>query len=142
VRYWLSGPAEDGYDGTLEKLLAQASVPVTVGRAPLSADAYAASDVVILPSTWEGFGNPTIESIAVRRPLVVHPYPVLAEIAATGLRFFSVNDPGPLVRFLRDAPEVRERFYDVNLHRARLTYSLSDLPDDLDRLLREMGWRS
>jgi hypothetical protein len=142
VHYWLSGPAEDGYDATLDKLLAQASTPITVGRARTSADAYAASDVAILPSTWEGFGNPTIESIAARRPLVVFAYPVLAEIAATGLRFFSVHDPATLVRFLRDAPEVRERFYDVNVHRARLTYALADLPGDLERQLHAMGWRS
>jgi glycosyltransferase involved in cell wall biosynthesis len=142
VRYWLSGPPEDGYGPTLDKLLAQASTPVTVGRAPTSADAYAASDVVVLPSTWEGFGNPTIESIAARRPLAVFAYPVLAEIAATGLRFFSVNDPGVLSRFLRDTPEVRERFYEVNLHRARLTYSLADLPADLERLLHDTGSRS
>jgi mannosylglucosylglycerate synthase len=142
VHYWLTGPAEDDYDATLERLLPQASTPVTVGRAPTAADAYAASDVVILPSTWEGFGNPTIESIAARRPLVVFPYPVLAEIAATGLRFFSVHDAAMLARFLRDTPEARERFYDVNLRRARLTYSLADLPKDLDQLLREMGWRA
>jgi mannosylglucosylglycerate synthase len=142
VHYWLTGPAEDDYDATLERLLPQASTPVTVGRAPTAADAYAASDVVILPSTWEGFGNPTIESIVARRPLVVFPYPVLAEIAATGLRFFPVNDPPMLARFLRDSSEVRERFYDVNVRRARLTYSLADLPKDLDHLLREMGWRT
>ena len=53
-----------------------------------------------------------------------------------------MNDAATLVRFLRDAPEVRERFYDVNVHRARLTYSLADLPSDLDRLLRETGWQS
>ncbi len=142
VHYWLCGPAEDGYDTTLERLLQHASTPVTVGRAPRVADAYAACDVVILPSTWEGFGNPTIESIAQRRPLVAYPYPVLAEITSTGLRFFSVHDPAMLARFLREAPEVRERFYDVNLRRARLTYSLAELPKDLDRLLREMRWRS
>ncbi|MDQ1466481.1 MAG: mannosylglucosylglycerate synthase, partial [Actinomycetota bacterium] len=63
VRYWLSGPAELGYGPTLERVLARCPVPSTVGRARTAAEAYAASDAVVLPSTWEGFGNPTIESI-------------------------------------------------------------------------------
>jgi glycosyltransferase involved in cell wall biosynthesis len=140
VRYWLSGPAEDGYGPTLDRVVERAPVAVTLGRAQSSADAYAASDVVVLPSTWEGFGNPTIESIVARRPLAAFPYPVLSEILATGLRFFSTNDPTPLARFLREDEEVRERLHDVNRHRAGLSYSLADLPAELDRLFRSRGW--
>ena len=79
VRYWLSGPAEDGYGPTLDRLLAATDIPVTMGRVAV-ADGYAASDLVVFPSTWEGFGNPIIESIAHRRPCAAAPYPVLAEI--------------------------------------------------------------
>jgi glycosyltransferase involved in cell wall biosynthesis len=140
VRYWLSGPAEDGYGPTLERVLARAEVPVSLGRAPTSADAYAASDLVVLPSTWEGFGNPTIESIAARRPLAAFAYPVLSEILTTGVRLFSVNDPAVVARFLREPDEVRQRYFDVNLQRARLGYSLADLPADLERVFAEHGW--
>ena len=93
VRYWLTGPAEDGYGPTLERVLADAAVPVTVGRAGSAADAYAAADVVVFPSTWEGFGNPVIESVIARRPLAVGHYPVLDEILGLGLELFSVDDP-------------------------------------------------
>ncbi len=140
VRYWLSGPAEDGYEPVLERVLERATVPVTVGRAPRAADAYAAADVLVLPSTWEGFGNPTIESIVARRPLAVFAYPVLAEIRATGLRFFSTSDVPALARFLREPEGVRANYYDVNLRRAALSYSLAELPAELDALFRRMGW--
>jgi glycosyltransferase involved in cell wall biosynthesis len=140
VRYWLSGPAEDGYGPTLQRILERAPVPMTIGRAPSAADGYAAADVVVVPSTWEGFGNPTIESIVARRPLAAFAYPVLSEILATGLRFFSTSDPAALARFLREPDELQQRFFDVNLHRARLSYSLADLPKDLDRAFTEHGW--
>ena len=140
VRYWLSGPAEDGYGPVLERIVERSTVPVTLGRAANSADAYAASDLVVLPSTWEGFGNPTIESVAARRPLAAFAYPVLSEILATGLRFFSTNDVATLARFLREPAEVHERFHEVNRHRARLSYSLADRPAALDDALAAHGW--
>ena len=40
----------------------------------------------MFPSTWEGFGNPVIESIAARRACAAFPYPVLAEIQAAARR--------------------------------------------------------
>src|SRR5262249_6233889 len=141
LRFWISGPAEDGYESTLERILERAEIPVTVGRAPTSADAYAASDALVLPSTWEGFGNPTIESIVARRPLAAFPYPVLAEIRATGVRFFSTADAPALARFLREPEAVQEQFYEVTLRRAALSYALSELPRALDELFTRMGWR-
>ena len=140
VRYWLSGPAEDGYGPTLEKILARSDVPVTSGRAATVCDAYAASDVIAFPSTWEGFGNPTIESIAARRPCAAFPYPVLAEILSSGVRLFSTEHPENVVKFLADSDAVREQYYDVNLRRARLSYALTDLPAALERAFFDHGW--
>ena len=76
----------------------------------------------MFPSTWEGFGNPTIESIAARRPCAAFPYPVLAEILSSGVRLFSTEAPENVVKFLAEPEDVRDRYYDVNLRRARLSY--------------------
>ncbi len=139
VRYWLSGPAEDGYGPTLARLLERSAVPTALGRARTAADAYAACDAVVFPSTWEGFGNPTIESIAHRRPLAVFRYPVLGEITAYGLRYFDLDDAAALARFLRDPDE---RMLDANLRRARANFSITDLPAAIDAAFSAHGWRA
>ncbi len=137
VRYWLTGPAEDGYGPTLDGLLAAARVPVTVRIGPSPADAYAAADAVVFPSTWEGFGNPVIESVAAGRPLAVGHYPVLDEITDRGLRFFAVDDPAALARWLarRDPAPLA-----ANLDAARRHFGIDGLPDAIAEAFAVMGW--
>jgi glycosyltransferase involved in cell wall biosynthesis len=137
VRYWVSGPAEDEYGPTFERVLERSTVPTTVGRARTAPDAYAACDAVVFPSTWEGFGNPTIESIAHRRPLAVFRYPVIGEIAAYGLRYFDLDDAPALARFVRNPDE---RLLDTNLRRARINFSIADLPAAIDAAFSGHGW--
>jgi hypothetical protein len=101
--YWLLGPAEDGFGPELDRLVARARGPVRHGHAAghhAMADAYAACDAVLLPSTWEGFGNPSVESATHRRPLAVGTYPVARELRGFGFRWFDADDPDALGSFL------------------------------------------
>jgi mannosylglucosylglycerate synthase len=140
VQLWVAGPAEDGYADTLARILVRSDVPVTVGRAAEVRDAYAACDLVVFPSTWEGFGNPVIESIAARRACAAFPYPVLAEIQAAGVRCFSTEQPDVVVRFLAEPEARRETYFDVNLRRARVSFTLAELPGTIDRAFATHGW--
>jgi glycosyltransferase involved in cell wall biosynthesis len=137
VRFWLTGPAEDGYETVLDQLLTACRVPVTLGLGPGPADAYAAADVVVFPSTVEGFGNPVIESVIARRPLVVGHYPVLDEILAHGFELFALDEPEAVAKFLADPDPAR---LERNVTRARLHYALADLPARIDGAFREHGW--
>jgi glycosyltransferase involved in cell wall biosynthesis len=137
ARFWLTGPAEDGYAPELDARLRDARVPVTLGLGSTPADAYAAADVVVFPSTVEGFGNPVIESVIARRPLIVGHYPVLDEILTHGFEVFSVHEPEALAKWLSDPdPGILDR----NLERARAHYASSDLPGRIDDAFRAHGW--
>jgi mannosylglucosylglycerate synthase len=136
--YWLLGPAEDGYGPELERLVARARCPVVLG-APAGgcsiADAYAACDAVLLPSFWEGFGNPSVESATYRRALAIGPYPVAAELAAFGFRWFDSAEPAALAHWL-DEPDVG-----VIAHNHRVAtehFNLTDLPARLSGVLRRL----
>ncbi|MGH3897975.1 MAG: glycosyltransferase [Pseudonocardiaceae bacterium] len=102
--YWLTGPAEEGYGPQLAGLLSGARCPVRRGLPGglRMADAYAAADAVVLPSTWEGFGLPLIESALAGRPLAVSDYPVAREVARLGFDWFPVDDPAPLAAWFAD----------------------------------------
>jgi glycosyltransferase involved in cell wall biosynthesis len=132
--FWLTGPAEDGYAGELERLLERTPVPVR-RRLPDGVDmaaAYAACDAVVLPSSWEGFGLPLIEAALHRRPIVVADFPVAAELRAFGFRWFPVDDPAQLAAWLADPDPA---LLDHNEKIAEEHFSTDALADRLARLL-------
>ena len=137
--YWLTGPVEDGYGPELGRLLAAATCRVhrRVPDGLTMDDAYAACDAVVFPSTWEGFGAPLVEASLHRRPLAVGDYPVAAELAAFGFRWFPADDPTPLKEFLdRPDPALLAGNHDVALRH----FSLDALTAQLAALLRDAGW--
>jgi len=131
---WILGPAEDGYADELATSIDESTVSVrrmmpagvTIG------DAYAAADLVVMPSTWEGFGNPVLESVTHRRPLALHRYPVAREIVAFGFDFFDLDDVAGIEGFLR-CPD--EGLFASNLEVARQHFNLAGLPARLHELL-------
>ncbi len=137
--YWLLGPAEDGFGPELNRLLAGARCPVRRGPAAGHVgmeDAYAACDAVLLPSTWEGFGNPSLESATHRRPLAVGPYPVSRELRAFGFRWFDADDPDALAGFLA-SPD--ESLLEHNHAVAATYFDVADLPGRIAAVLEGLG---
>ena len=138
--YWLTGPAEEGYGPELERVLRAAGVAVRRGLGDLSPrDAYAACDAVALPSHFEGFGNPVIESALHRRPLAIRRYPVAVELERHGLRWFPAHDARPLDAWLRRPDPA---LLDHNQAVARRHFSLDTLPGKLSAVLDRAGWTS
>lgn len=137
--YWLLGPAEDGYGPTLDRLVADAACPVLLGPPPAGcsiADAYAACDAVLLPSFWEGFGNPSVESATYRRALAIGTYPVASELASFGFRWFGLTEPELLAEWL----QARDEALLAHNHRVAAThFNLSELPARLARVLEDVG---
>ena len=143
--FWLLGQAEDGYGPELERVLAAARCPVRQGAPQLAlggaatvADAYAACDVVALTSSAEGFGNPALEAATHRRPLVVGPYRVAAELAGFGFQWFteSAADLSRLGAWL-EVPD--PALVEHNASVARRSFSLASLPDKLSAVLAPLG---
>ncbi len=135
--YWLMGRAEEGYDATLARLLAGARCPVIHRPVARTPDIYAAADLVVFPSIWEGFGNPPVEAAIWRRPCVVGDYPVAAELAGLGFRWFSPHRLEEVRAFLSN-PDMD--LLDSNQAIARQHFSLDRARSDLVALLSGAGW--
>ncbi len=137
VRFWITGPAEDGFEHELDRLVAAAAVPVTVQRAPAPRDAYAAADVVVLPSSWEGFGNPVIEALVAGKPLAVARYPVLHELLDLGLTIPDLTDPAAVARLV-EHPDIDAEA--SNRACLETHFDLRRLPDRIRAALSAVGW--
>jgi glycosyltransferase involved in cell wall biosynthesis len=137
LRYWLTGPAQDGYGPTLDALIERTSVSVTRGWAASAQDAYAASDVVVFPSSLEGFGNPVIEALVADRPVAAARYPVLDELLGLGLRVFTVEEPAAVAEWL-DRPDLGIRA--ANRACLEQHFDLRDLPHRIAEAFSTVRW--
>jgi glycosyltransferase involved in cell wall biosynthesis len=139
--YWLPGVAEEGYGPTLDALLARTTARVIrepIARGIALADAFAACDAVLFPSTWEGFGNPPIEAAIYERPVAVGPYPAADELRDVGFRWLPTDDPAPLAAVLEHGPDPVDLAHNHAL--ARDHFSTDRLRRDLGSLLAAAGW--
>lgn len=138
--YWLTGPAEEGYGAELADLLDRARCPVLRRLPPglRMRDAYAAADAVVLPSTWEGFGMPLIESALAGRPLAVSDYPVAVEVARLGFSWFPVDDAAPLAAWFA-SPDPALLAHNREL--ARRHFGPDALADRLSHTMARAGLR-
>ncbi len=140
--YWIPGRAEEDYGDELERLLAATSARVIrhrVDRAQVTMpDLYAASDLVVFPSTWEGFGNPPIEAAIHYRPAAVGHYPVAHELRGLGFRWLDPEDHRAVAAELDDPSEEalagNRRLVEQHLSTERMEA-------DIARLLESRGWR-
>lgn len=137
--YWLTGPTEEGFEAELEVILGSSPGRVLRGadeRGLTMADAYAAADAVVLPSSFEGFGLPLLEAAVARRPLAVRRYPVAAELERThGFSWLAVDDAAGL-RVALERPD-REAL-DRNEAIVRDCFNVSDLPTRLASILERV----
>jgi glycosyltransferase involved in cell wall biosynthesis len=54
-------------------------------------DAYIHADIILYPNTGDAFGNPIIEAVAYKKPLVVNSFPNLKGFVDKGFRFVTMD---------------------------------------------------
>lgn len=93
VKYYLTGgdPGDPDYNSEAGSFLSSLRAELITGRTRYQAEAYAASDIVLMTSDWEGWGMPVLEAAAARKPCIAHPYPVLREIENMGVKIYPLE---------------------------------------------------
>ncbi|MBE0429176.1 MAG: glycosyltransferase family 4 protein [Thermoleophilia bacterium] len=152
-KLFLPGAVEDGYETELARLCRESRIEVIHKPGWLGSrrddpkagsrydvpDAYACCDMVTFPSLWEGFGNPVLESVVHRKPLLVGEYPVLDELRAFGFQFLPL-DEGAVSRAVKlmDSPVLLKEMADRNFAIGKRHFSLASLKDELGALVASL----
>jgi glycosyltransferase involved in cell wall biosynthesis len=139
--YWLTGAAEQGYQVTARAILDRSAVR-TIWRSLKTTrmdDAYAAADIVLFPSEWEGFGLPPIEAAFRNRISVVGHYPVAEELRELGFSWPGPQESRWITRLLVDTDE-RQRTIDRNRELAEEHFGWEITKQRLVSTLMRRGW--
>lgn len=100
-----------------------------------------AADVLVLPSTWEGFGYVLVEAMAARRPTVASRTSSIPEIVVdgeTGLLAPVGDAPAfaDAILALLDDPERRRRLGEAGRRRVETRFTLARMIDGFEALFR------
>ena len=80
-------------------------------------DAYVHADVVLYPNTSDAFGNPVIEAVAYKKPLVVNRFPNLDGFLEKGFRFVVMDN--------KVTPETVSDVYELIMDRDKMKKDIS-----------------
>ena len=135
-----------GYEWFEERIRAQAAVPALAGRVSFTGfvddawPSYDRSDIVLIPSLGESFGNVAVEGMLARRPVVAAAVQGLTEIIDDGITGVLVDpdDVGALAAALRqlcnDWPTARRIAESGRLH-AEEAFSTDRYARDIVRVV-------
>ena len=103
---------------------------------------YPPADIITLPSDYEGFGNPVIESAMYKKPLVVNKYPILNEILDFGFKFIVMNKKvtSKILNEVHRAIVDRDHTKKITEHNFKIAYkyfSLNLLKKELKLLIKK-----
>lgn len=149
ARLVVTGPCEADYSGRFEEMCRNSSVDVIhqpdivgVSRDEVTAytydiqDLYIRSDIVTFPNSREGFGNPVLESVLHRKPLLVADYPALKELRAFGFQFLAL-DRHAVERTIKllDRPQLMQEMLDRNFEIGRKYFSMDVMRRQIEELV-------
>ena len=123
------GPVDERFPSLAQAsaVLGAQSVEQLGWRAPEEiAWLYEHAELLLFPSTYEGFGAPILEAFAVGLPALLADIPVFREVAGEAARFVDPHDPAAWARAITDLAgdeTARARLRAAGLARAaQLTY--------------------
>lgn len=125
VHYWLTDPVGD--------IAGDGNVVIHRGHAENMADLYAAADFVALPSVWEGWGLPVVESAAAHRIAVTNRYPILDEIHSQGIVTIDTENIETASQLIRN--RTRYRAVATNNYRSARRLDSQELPTTLQQAI-------
>lgn len=135
--YWITGAAEEGFGPELDRILSDARCRTIHRPAPSQEALYAAADLIVFPSLWEGFGNPPIEAALHHKPVAVSHYPVAEELRELGFDWPDLNQVD-LLRQELTSPDLDRIFHNRSIIREKL--GMDDMRKALDQLILQAGW--